>query len=99
MNLIKLPHEISLWDDYLVIVDENGEEYEGFVDISKIKVSAQYYKERKLCIISSHTLESPLGAIEPKLVRKTDGTSTLTFSIYAKYYDEEEGCLRDNPFI
>jgi hypothetical protein len=62
-------------------------------------VIAQYYKEQKLCVIGSSTMEAPFRAIEPNLVRKTDGTSTLTFSIYAKYYDEESGEFKPNPFL
>ena len=98
-NLMRLPHEISLWEDVLTVVDNDGNEYSGFVDISKIQVSAQYYKEKKLCVISSDKIESPTHVVDPALVRKTDGTSTLTFSIYAKYWDEESGELVDNPFI
>jgi hypothetical protein len=33
-NLIKLPYEISLWDDRLVVVGESGTEYEDFKDES-----------------------------------------------------------------
>ena len=47
-NLMRLPHEISLWEDVLTVVDNDGNEYSGFVDISKIQVAAQYYKEKKL---------------------------------------------------
>jgi hypothetical protein len=99
MNLIKLPYEISVWDDILTIVDTNGNEHDGFIDLSEITVSAQYYKERKLCVIGSNTTSAPFNIVEPKLVRKTDGTSTLTFSIYTKYYDEESGEFKDNPLV
>lgn len=99
-NLIKLPYEISLWDDRLVVVGESGTEYEDFKDESiDDPIAAQYYKEHKLCVIGSNTMDSPIGAVEPNLLRKTDGTSTLTFSIYARYYDEEAGEFRQNPFI
>lgn len=99
MNLIKLPYEISVWDDVLTVVDTNGNEHDGFIDLSRITVSAQYYKERKLCVIGSNTTSAPFNVVEPKLVRKTDGTSTLTFSIYTKYYDEDSGEFKDNPFV
>ena len=99
-NLIKLPYEISLWDDRLVVVGESGTEYEDFKDESiDDPIATQYYKEHKLCVIGSNTMDSPIGAVEPNLLRKTDGTSTLTFSIYARYYDEETGEFRQNPFI
>lgn len=96
-NLI-IPYEISLWEDRLVAVDAAGNEYDDFIDTS-ITVDHQYYKEKKICIIGSHTMKTPMAAVEPKLVRKIDGTSTLTFSIYSKYYDETSGELLDNPFV
>jgi hypothetical protein len=98
-NLTKIPYEISLWDDRLTIVDKDGKEYDEFVDISTVEVDTQYYKEHKLCAIGSDTMETPISVVEPNLVRKTDGTSTLTFSIYAKYYDEEAGEFKENPYL
>ena len=97
-NLVKLPYEISLWDDRLTLVTEDGRELSGFVN-SKEKIVDQYYKEHKLCVIGSNTMESPFGVVDPGLVRKTDGTSTLTFSMYARYYDEDSGEFKDNPFM
>lgn len=97
-NLVKLPYEISLWDDRLTLVTEDGRELSGFVN-SEEKIVGQYYKEHKLCVIGSNTMESSFGVVDPSLVRKTDGTSTLTFSMYARYYDEDSGEFKDNPFI
>jgi hypothetical protein len=97
-ELMKIPYEISLWEDRLTVVGKDGKEYDGFVD-SGVTVETQYYKERKLCVIGSNTMEIPIAAVEPNLVRKTDGTSTLTFSIYAKYYDEEADQFKENPFL
>ena len=98
-NLMKMPHEISLWDDILTVVDSDGNEYSGLVSLEGITVATQYYKEKKLCVISSDKMESPAFAVEPALTRKTDGTSTLTFSVYAKYWDEESGEFVNNPFV
>ena len=58
----------------------------------------QYYKERKLCIIGSDTMTSPARAIQSKLVSSTNGSNTLTFSMYYKYYDEEEDEIVVNPY-
>jgi hypothetical protein len=96
-TLLKTPYEISLWDDRLTAVYEDGTEDQGFADATK-KVVAQYYKEFKICVIGSDSSSSPFRAVEPKLVRKTDGTSTLTFSIYANCYNEETKELEENPF-
>lgn len=98
-NLIKMPHEISLWDDILTVVDSEGKEYSGLVDPSGIDVKAQYYKEKKLCIISQDGVENAIFAVEPSLTQKTDGTSTLIFSMHARYYDEEVGDFLENPFV
>ena len=44
-------------------------------------------------------MESPIKAFEPKLVRQTNGTNTLTFQIFYRYYDIEENKFKLNPFI
>ena len=99
-KLTKLPYEISLWEDRLTVVYEDGSEDDGLAETSTEKpVVGQYYKEHKLCVIGSNTMDTGLGIVEPILNRKTDGTSTLTFSIYAKYYDEETGEFLENPFL
>lgn len=98
MNLTKIPYEISLWEDRLTLVDVDGNEYDNFVSLD-IQAETQYYKEKKLCVIGADTMDSIFRVVEPKLVRKTDGTSTLTFSIYAKCYDEEINEFVENPYV
>lgn len=98
MNLTKIPYEISLWEDRLTLVDVDGNEYDNFVNLD-VQVETQYYKEKKLCVIGADTMDSIFRVVEPKLVRKTDGTSTLTFSIYAKCYDEETNEFVQNPYL
>ena len=68
-NLVKLPYEISLWDDRLTLVTEDGRELSGFVN-SEEKIVAQYYKEHKLCVIGSNTMESSFGIVDPSLLEK-----------------------------
>lgn len=97
MNTIKTPYEISLWEDRLTFVDINGYEYENIAPNDK-KTPVSYFKEIKLCTIGSHKINSPIMAYSPQLKRNVNGTNVLTFSIYSKYYDEE-GLLKDNPFI
>ena len=55
--------------------------------------------EKKLFVIGSSTMDTPIAAFEPKLTQKTDGTNTLVFSIFAKYYDKETNEFKQNPFI
>ena len=59
----------------------------------------QFFKERKICVIGSDSMDTPIRVYNPKLVSNTNGSSTLTFSMFYKYYDTESGQLLDNPFI
>lgn len=98
MSILKGPYEISIWDDRLTLVDSNGIEYADEVPAGTI-ISASYFKEIKLCVIGSNTMNSPIRAHEPELKRDIRGENTLTFSIYSRYYDEEKEEIVDNPFI
>ena len=102
-NIIRKPYEISLWDDILVFVVEEPDgtivEYEKYIPTEATGVvKAQYYKERKLCVIGSDTMESPARATAPKLVSNVNGQNTLTFNLYYKYYDEETDDMVFNPY-
>jgi hypothetical protein len=44
-------------------------------------------------------MDSPIRAISSKLVSNVNGSNTLTFNLYSKYYDEDSGSLLDNPFL
>ena len=57
-----------------------------------------YYKEVKLCIIGSNTMDSQSRCINPKLVRKINGENTLTFTMYYRYVDNRTGEKTYNPF-
>lgn len=59
----------------------------------------QYYKERKIAIIGSDTMDTPIRAINSKLVSNVNGSNTLTFSMYSKYWDEDAEDFFDNPFL
>lgn len=112
-NIIRKPYEISLWDDILVFVidcfndndelletitlEKSMENFEPPEGTKNTKVS-QYYKERKLCVIGSDTMESPARATSPKLVSNVNGSNTLTFNLYYKYYDEEADDMVFNPY-
>ena len=110
--ILKKPYEISLWDDDLVFrvrYFKNGsllkeKEYIGslkdFETISGTTTEiVQYYKERKICVIGSSSMNTPIRAVNPKLVSKVNGENTLTFSLYSKYWDESNEQFYDNPFL
>ena len=112
-DLLNRPYEISLWEDILVFVvsfyNEVGafvkkEEYYGSLADFKnpegyLTQVEQYYKEQKVCIIGSDSMTAPIRAFQPKLVCNINGSSTLTFSLYSQYYDEDLQEFVENPFI
>jgi hypothetical protein len=112
-NLFNKPYEISLWEDYLnfevrflndsdeIVKIENYEgSLENFKNLEGYKTKInQYFKERKLCVIGSDSMNTPIRAFNGKLVSNTNGSSTLTFSMQYKYYDADSNKLLDNPFI
>ena len=99
MGILKKPYEISLWEDILVFVYENGAITEEKIEDGHGPVVNQYYKERKICIIGSDTMDTPLRATQGKLVQKVNGENILTFNMYSHYYDEDADTYFNNPFI
>ena len=77
--------------------EQGVEYYEAFLKPGNVIV--QFFKERKICVIGSDSMDTPIRAYNPKLVSNTNGSSTLTFSMFYKYYDMESQQLLDNPFI
>lgn len=59
----------------------------------------KYYQERKLMIIGSDQMTAPPRVHKPILKENVNGTHTLTFTLYNKYFDEEIGDFVDNPFL
>lgn len=98
MSVFKKPYEISLWEDRLTFVDNKLNEYELSVP-NDVTVATSYYRERKICTIGADSFDAPIRAINPQLKRNINGSNSLSFSLYAKYYDEGQEKLVDNPFI
>ena len=95
----KQPYEISLWEDVLTFVTNIGE-FEGALPEDKTyNVITQYYKEKKKLILGGDKITSPLRAFNPKLTRNVNGSITLTFQIFNRYYDEESDQYLNNPFV
>ena len=99
MSVVKKPYEISLWEDILTFVYQDGETSEGKVINGHGPVIAQYYKERKICVIGSDTMDTPIRAVQGRLVSKINGENILTFNMYSHYYDTEADEYFENPFI
>ena len=99
MDIVRKPYEISLWEDVLTFVYADGSETETKIENGHGPVVAQYYKERLICIIGSDSMDTPIRAIQSKLVSKVNGENILTFNMYSHYYDTEEEEYFLNPFI
>ena len=55
--------------------------------------------EVRRCTIASNTMSSPARAFNINLNKKANGEKTLTFSIYAKYFDQEICDYVTNPYL
>lgn len=77
-------YEISVWEDYFVPASGSIE---------------SHYKERKLCIIGSNTMDDGSRALEPNLILNVNGTHTLSFKMYLFYIDTLTGERVDNPYV
>ena len=78
----KKPYEISVWEDELVV--QSGQK--------------SYYKENKLAVIGSNTMEGLNRVYEPIFTKKTNGEKILTFSLKYQYFDPHIGATVVNPF-
>lgn len=104
MDILRKPYEISLWEDVLTFVVRRADgieiEYEEKIPSDATgQVIAQYYKERKICIIGSDTMTTPIRATSGRLNSKVNGENILTFNMFSHYLDEDSGELYENPFI
>lgn len=66
--------------------------------IGEKQVIISYYKEQKICAIGSNFMDSPIRAVNSKLVTKINGENTLTFTLYFQYRNENNKLVY-NPFI
>lgn len=64
----------------------------------KYKIVNTNTKEKKIGIIGSNSMTAQHRALNGKLVENVNGSRTLTFSMYYKYYDNETGERVENPF-
>ena len=90
-NILRKPYEISLWEDTIDKIEIKNPETE------EIEV-VQYYKEVPIAIIGSNSMNTSIRAYNPTFTQNINGSSTLTFTINSKYYDETTGNFIDNPF-
>ena len=103
-ELIKKPYKISLWEDeQIYLIKDKGADDSARYETTTLPESGydllnKYVRENCLAIIGSNTMDTPIRAFEPKLVRQTNGTNTLTFQIFYRYYDEDDECFKLNPF-
>lgn len=105
MSIIaKKPYEISLWDDDSIYVVEGPggarREITQLVEkASNETVKNHVYREVPVVVIGKDSMDAAIRAFNPKLTQNLNGSNTLTFDLFYRYYDEESGSFRDNPFI
>lgn len=63
------------------------------------RVINQFLKERCIATIGSDTMDTPIRAFNPVLTEDLNGSRTLTFQVYMKYWDDEEEDFKKNPFL
>lgn len=109
MSIIKRPYEISVWRDVLTNnsgtttptalpnIDYTSENLTSPVDSAY--ENGLYLQEEKIAVIGSNTMTSQNKVSEPVLHLDVKGTTTLTFDIYRRYYDNQTGELVENPFF
>ena len=88
MSIKKDKYEISLWEDYIVSAQGEGE-----------NLIPEHYEERKIATIGSDTMTAQWRAVEPKLVNNINGTTTLTFKMFYSFINNETGEKEDNPML
>lgn len=108
IEITKVPYEISIWEDVLVFVlrELSNEEtdVETIIETTNLEgytnheIIGQYYKEQKVAIIGSDTMNTPIAAFNITLNQDINGSNTLTFSMNSLYYDEDTEELTPNPF-
>ena len=108
-DLIKSPYKISLWEDeqvYLVVDKDAKGNYDvnNRYEIRTIPTVNQvilnkYVQEICLANIGSDIMNTPIRAFEPRFTRQVNGTNTLTFKVFYRYFDEDDEEFKNNPFI
>ena len=101
-ELLRKPYKISLWEDKSLYIVENSEGRKETNELPKDDsdiIKNHVFKEVKIADIGSNTMDSPIRAFNPKFTQEINGTNTLTFDIFYRYYDEDAEEFRQNPFI
>ena len=57
-----------------------------------------FFRERKIAVIGSDTMEAQARALEPNLVEEINGSNTFTFKMFYIYTDNQTGEKYSNPF-
>lgn len=65
----------------------------------KYDINSARYIENMLATIGSDTLDTPVRAFSPKFIENVNGTHTLSFSMFYRYYDSDTGEFLDNPYV
>lgn len=67
-------------------------------DVLVTENNVAYYKENKIAVIGSDTMDSPNRVYDPILHKNLNGEVTLSFSLKYKYFDPQVQKFVTNPF-
>lgn len=103
MGIAKKPYKITLWgdDSIYVISDQSGRREVTDLNLANgnYTILNHNFREVPLVTIGSNTMDTPVRAFNPKLVSNLNGSHTLTFDVFYRYYDEGTDTYKLNPFI
>lgn len=95
-EILKKPYKITLWEDRNIYI-VNGQKKIQLENDDEVQ--NQYFEEVCIATIGSDTMDTPIRAFNPILTEELNGSKTLTFQIYYRYWDDEEEEFKLNPFI
>lgn len=102
MSIAKKPYKITLWGDDSIYVIQDRDGRKEVTDLGlangNYTILNHNYREVPLVTIGSNTMDTPVRAFNPKLTNNLNGSNTLTFEVYYRYYDEATDTYKLNPF-
>ena len=69
------------------------------IGYSSSLVQNQYLEEQKLAVIGTDEMDSPIRAFNPALTEDLNGSHTLTFQMFYRFWDETTQSYKENPFL
>ena len=95
-EILKKPYKITLWEDRNIYI-VNGQKKTQLENNDEVQ--NQYLEEVCVATIGSDTMDTPIRVFNPILIEELNGSKTLTFQIYYRYWNDDSEDFKLNPFI